>query len=147
MSRSVSFRTRPLTEILVDDDPSRVIRLDLSDTGVLTRLKAAEPRLQAIGKHFADIKRDSNVDTADACAAAMLEAEPELADIIDGVFNAKVCAAATGSSSLFTLDDGMFLFERIVAVLGGLYSEQMEQEANAHRQRIDKHTAKYRAAK
>lgn len=143
MSTNISFRTKPLTEIHVDGDPARVIRLDLADTGVLTRLKAAEPQLHAIGERFASVKGETNAETGEAVAAAMLEAEPQLAAIIDGIFNAKVCAPACGGSSLFTLDDGMYLFERIIAVLGGLYSEQMGKEANQHRERMAKHTAKY----
>jgi hypothetical protein len=143
MSKSVSFRSKPLTEIHVDDDPSRVIRLDLSYSGVFTRLRAAQPRLDAIGAKFAELK-NADTRTADVYADAILEVEPQLKEIIDEVFNANVCEPACGGASLFALDDGMYLFERIIDVLGGLYAEQMAEEQEAHKKRIEKHIAKYR---
>jgi hypothetical protein len=144
MSKSVSFRSQPLTEIHVDNDPTRVIRLDLSDSGVFTRLRAAQPRLDAIGAKFADLKKEDGTHAADVYADAMIEAEPQLRAVIDEIFNASVCEPACGGASLFTLDGGMYLFERIIDVLGGLYAEQMVEEQKAHEKRMKKHTAKYR---
>lgn len=143
MSTTVSFRSHPLTEIHVDNDPTRVIRLDLSDSGVFTRLRAAQPRLDAIGARFA-VMKENGTHAADVYADAMIEVEQQLKDIIDEIFNANVCGPACGGASLFTLDDGLYLFERIIDVLGGLYAEQMVAEQKAHEKRIKKHTAKYR---
>lgn len=143
MSTTVSFRSRPLTEIHVDNDPTRVIRLDLSDSGVFTRLRAAQPRLDAIGARFA-VMKENGTHTADDYADAVIEVEQQLKNIIDEIFNANVCEPACGGASLFTLDDGLYLFERIIDVLGGLYAEQMVAEQKAHEKRIKKHTAKYR---
>lgn len=143
MSKNISFRSHPLTEIHVDNDPNRVIKLDLSDNGVFTRLRAAQPRLEALGAAFAE-RNSAGTFVADAYADAIIEVESQLKAIIDEVFNANVCGPACGGASLFTLDDGMYLFERIIDVLGDLYAEQMKVEQEAHKKRIAKHTAKYR---
>lgn len=142
MSKSISFRSNPYTELMVDDDPNRVIRLDLGDVGILTRFKEITPMIEAIAQALPDKQSAGSVDFQQY-AAALEEAEKKLTELINRIFNADVCTAAANGASLFALADGYPLYERILSVLAELYGEEMERQAKLRLSRISKHTGKY----
>ena len=67
MSKSISFRPVPLTELLVDNDPNRVIRVDLTDPGVLARYEAALPTMDECIAKFRSISERDNADRTYLC--------------------------------------------------------------------------------
>lgn len=145
----MSFRERELTEIHVDGSAERVIVLDTADMGVLTRFREAAPQMDEIDAAFRRLAAERAGDDADSpdklaeMADALHTAEVRLAAIIDGIFNAEVCAPACGGVSLFTPSGGYLLYETIIYKLAGLYGDEMQRQAEMRRQRIAKHTGKY----
>lgn len=143
--RNISIRSNPLDEIMIDGDETRIIRLDLNDIGVFSRFDAALPALEKVEEHFRALNEsaDDDVKNMQNYSRAMAAAEADLTDIIDGIFNAKVCAVCAGGCSLFALDNGEFLYERIVAAVAGLYGDRLKNQVAARKKRMSKHTAKY----
>lgn len=146
---NLSFRDKKLTEIHVDNDPERVILLDVGDVGVVTRFNEAVSKMDAVDAKFRAVRDaregadDDSMDNIQRYAEVIAEAEKDMAEIIDGIFGAKVCETAAGGASLFTPCDGAFLYENIITVLSGLYGDELQKQAELRKQRISKHTAKY----
>ena len=143
--KNISIRSNPLDEIMIDGDESRIIRLDLADIGVFARFDAAIPELDKIEQRFRELSNaeGDELQQMQGYAKALAAAETELAAIIDGIFNAEVCKTCAGGASLFALDNGSFLYERIVEAVGGLYGDRLKGQVAERRKRLAKHTAKY----
>lgn len=146
--KNISIRSNPLDEIMIDGDENRIIKLDLADIGVFSRFEKAIPEMDKIEQHFRELNEASGDDLKQMqdFAKALTAAEKELSTVIDGIFNSPVCDICANGASLFSLDAGAFLYERIVEAVGSLYGDRLKgqvEERAKRRERLAKHTAKY----
>ena len=77
-------------EYMINDDPSRVIRLRL-DPNMIERYKKAVTKIEEYEKKYGDLSIDN-----------MTQFDSELREILNGVFGTDICTPAFGEASLFT---------------------------------------------
>lgn len=136
----------------IDGDDNRIIELNTSDLTILARLKDAYPKLIGIAdKAFKDLPQidvDEDDDFLNSKETAELidslkEADCEMRDLIDYIFDSKVSEVCAPSGSMYDPINGQFRFEHIIETLAKLYETDVEKEMGAITDRVKKHTGKY----
>lgn len=135
-------------EFRIDGDNNRILKLNTSDLGMISRLQKLYPQLQALGTEAItkldldndDLTVDEMIDQA---ADAISDIDAEMRRIMDKLFDANVSETCAPSGTMFDPINGKFRFEHIIDVLSGLYESNMQSEIKKTASRIAKHTDKY----
>lgn len=149
MANSISFGGAKLTEFYVDDDPARVIKLNLTDMGVIARLDDCNASINDIQARFERLSAmsdgDGMIDKMSEIAHEIKEAEAEMRGVINKIFGTDVCTPACGeNSSVFDISaNGTLMYENILTVLGEIYGDAMKAAVKRREAHVKKHTAKY----
>ena len=133
-------------QIRIDGDDNRIIELDTGDLTILNRLREVYPRLNELGmKGFEinDADDDTLIDTVDNMLSALKEIDGEMRSIINYIFNANIADTCLPTGAMYNMRNGEFAFERILDVLFGLYSENIQAEFGKMSDRMKQHTNKY----
>ena len=127
----------------INGDDKRIIELDISDFGILNRLRESYPRLQELGiKGFEFDEDDENIKLGEFMDS-LNAINDEMISIIDYIFDSKVAKVCADSKPLYNMVAGKFIFEIILDVLFNLYSDNIRAEFGQMSQRMKSHTNKY----
>lgn len=149
----------------VDGNPNKVIELDVTDVGIISRYKESIPMIdelsdnyERIGKLTAelqdirentDISEDEaakrNSEKLDELSAEVSELERKMRDIIDFIFDSKICDIILENTSVFSPVNGKnYKYEVILEVLANLYSKSISSDIQKiNKANVRKHAAKY----
>ena len=120
----------------IDSDENKVIYLDPSDMGILTRIKQFSTDASEVLGTLKDIKEDEVIDK-------MNEVDGKLRTILNTLFDYDVCSVCVPTGTLLDAVNGQFKFEIIVDGLSRVYAENITKEMQAVTKKMSEHTKKY----
>lgn len=138
--------------IQLNGNPEKVIELDLGDSNIITRLSEGADKIENLVKERQNLHEllangndstESNAKYYQDLAVKFKELENNMREIINEIFEYDVCTPFLGTSSVFSIKNGEFAFEKIINSLMGLYEDSIRKESNNLKQRLSKHTDKY----
>ena len=136
----------------IDGDSNRILELNLSDMGIVSRLKDAYPKLvklsQDATEEMADItgdeESDENLQESLTKTAGVLDRiDKEMRGQIDYIFDSNVSELCAPSGSMYDPFNGKFRFEHILNIITSLYESNLNDEYKKMTKRAQKHTSKY----
>lgn len=137
--------------IRLDGDDNRIIELNTSDLGILSRLKEAYPKLMSFTQEAVNKWPDTIADGDDIYDSPELtdvinilqDIDKKMRDLIDYIFDSKIADMCAPFGSMYDPVNGEFRFEHIINTLSGLYETDLSKEMKKMSARISKHTSKY----
>lgn len=138
--------------IQLNGNPEKVIELDLGDSNIITRLSEGADKIENLVKERQNLHEllangndsdESNISYYKNLASKFKELENSMRGIINEIFDFDVCTPFLGTSSVFSIKNGEFAYERIINSLMGLYEDSIQKENNKLKERLSKHTDKY----
>lgn len=139
----IQFTIDNRKQFRINGDDKRIIELDISDFGILNRLRESYPRLQELGvKGFEFDEDDENIKLGEFMDS-LNAINDEMISIIDYIFDSKVAKICANDKPLYNMVAGKFVFEIILDALFNLYSDNIRTELGQMSQRMKAHTSKY----
>lgn len=141
----------------INGDDNKILELNVSDVGVITRLSELYPKLQELGDKAKDIGLEDDVptdeDDVDAFKARLDKIGAQFKDIdagmreyIDKLFDANVSEICAPFGNMYDIVNGQFRYDNIIDVITKLYGQNIESETQALKSRLAKRTEKYAPA-
>lgn len=131
----------------INGDSSKILELNTSDVGIVSRLGKVYPKLQKLAEEastFSEEELNDNSEEGLAKFAGKLETiDSKMSKLVDELFDAEVSAVCKDGGSMYDPFNGMFRFEHIINTLSKLYENNFNDEFTKIRKRVDKHTNKY----
>jgi predicted ATPase len=129
----------------INNDPNRVIWLNLSDMNIAVRLETYYPQilevLDTVQKNLSDVP-DTD-EGLSKLATALTDSDQKLRELIDKLFDAEVSKVCAPEGTMYDLYDGEFRFQHILAALIPLYTTNLDSEMEKMRKKTDKYVKKY----
>ena len=129
-------------ELTINNDENRVIRVDLSDFGMIERLNESYKKIDEFQKKHKDIKIKADGSAEDALneSAEILKAFSALVrEQIDYILDSKVSDVVFGNKNPLSTVKGVPLYERFLNAL----KPYIEKIAKREKQESDKRVQKY----
>lgn len=130
----------------IDGDDSRILELDTSDLGILSRLQETYPKLQKLNeKAVEDWSKADKADEQDYSATVTLltDIDTEMRKLIDYIFDSNVSEVCVPTGTMYDPINGQFRFEYIISCLSTLYETNISAETKKLSERVQKYTSKY----
>lgn len=134
----------------INGDNSKILELNTSDLGIVTRMSSSYDRLvkhmEEVGNILADLPDDDSElsNGKDAEILKQLDAiDAKMRKELDYIFDAPVSEVCGYGGSMYDPLNGMFRYEHIMDALSKLYENNLNSEFNAMRKRISAKTSKY----
>lgn len=125
------------TSFRINGDNNSILELNLSDLELGNRLEEGYKKIQAELTRISELPEDANI------SAELKKADKLMRDQLDYIFDSNVSEVCGKGGSMYDPKDGSYRFEHILTVLLGLYNNNMNEEYEKMKQRIQKHTEKY----
>lgn len=142
----------PKQQIRLNGDDTKIIELNLTDSGIIVRFNDAISEITALMNKRnglrseiteVDTNTEENLEKFSKVVAEFAETETEMRGIINKLFDYDVCTPMVGKASVFSVKNGEFLYETIIEKLVGLYESTITAETEKIKARMKKHTQKY----
>ena len=134
----------------INGDSSKILELNTSDLGIVTRMSSAYDRLvdcmERVGKILSELPEDNEelVNGRDKEIMKQLDTiDAEMRKELDYIFDAPVSEVCGYGGSMYDPFNGMFRYEHIMDALTKLYENNINKEFNAMRKRVSAKTSKY----
>ena len=124
----------------IDGDEGRVIYLDPSDMGILSRLETFGNQIEPTLSKLKDVSTEQ-------LGSVIAEVDKELRDEINAVFDYDVCSVCVPSGTMVDVIEGKFKFEIVVNALADVYTNTISDEMKKVTARMAEHTEKYTGIK
>lgn len=124
----------------INGNNDAIIELDLSDLGIVDRLKSG---MEKLSEEMANIAALPNDD--DNLSEMLKQADQKMREYVDYIFDYPVSAVCAKYGTMYDPKDGKFRYESIIDGLTKLYADNINEEYNKISQRLAKHTEKYTA--
>lgn len=124
----------------INGNNDAIIELDLSDLGIVDRLKSG---MEKLSEEMANIAALPNDD--DNLSEMLKQADQKMREYVDYIFDYPVSAVCAKYGTMYDPKDGKFRYESIIDGLTKLYADNINDEYNKISQRLAKHTEKYTA--
>ena len=133
-------------------DNNKILELNISDAGMLSRLEEAYPKLdeltskvQELEEEVKDVDEDNVDDLKMSTLAQQIDTlDKGMREIVDNIFNAPVSQVLCGDDfTMFDPINGKFMYEHIIDLLSSKYEENIHKESQMMKDRLRKHTGKY----
>ena len=134
-------------EFMINDDPSRVIRFNPADYGIIERFNTARKEILAeidkLQKDI-DIKPDGSPDVPEdelgEAAEMMARVRTLICDKVDYIFGSPVAEIVFGTQSPLSSVKGVPLFERFIKAAQPYIEKEVKVEQEASQKRVEKYT-------
>lgn len=136
--------------IRIDGDDNRILELDTSDLGVISRLKDLQPKLDELSKEgeeislIGDLSEDENFDNL---ADKFKSLDNKMRDILDSLFQSNVSEVCAPTGSMMDPIGGAYRWEVILDSLINLYNDTIKAEMQKTEDKnvagVKAHTSKY----
>ncbi len=130
------------TKFRVNGDNDAIIELNLSDVGIMGRLKNGLEKLQSEVSAMADIPDDD-----DNLADKLKQIDQKMREAVDYIFDYPVSNACAKYGTMYDPKDGVLRYEAIIDGLTTLYADNLNSEYKKMKARMGKHIDKYVAPK
>lgn len=133
----------------IDGDNNRILYLNTSDFGVISRLKDTYPTLadlaSQVGAEGFDFGEDDEDELVKLTKASHVidTIDKKMREGIDYIFDSNVSEICAPDGTMYDLFNGKFRFEHIIEKLANLYNTQVSKEYRKMFARLKKHTSKY----
>ena len=127
------------TRFRINGDPNAIIELNLSDLGILERLKTGMKELTAEMERIAALPDDDDSQLSEM----LKQADANMRKCVDYIFDYPVSAACAKHGTMYDPKDGKFRYEAIIDGLTKLYADNINEEYKKLESRLSKHTQKY----
>lgn len=129
------------TKIWVNGDCNKVLELNLTDMGVLSRLQDSYAKLDDL---TAEVKNLTSADITDEeITSTFKKIDQQMRDIVDGIFDYPVCDVCCDGGSMYDPVGGQLRFEYIIDRLSKLYETSLNEEFKRMQAKMKTHTDKY----
>ena len=138
-------------KVRINGDNTKILELNVSDMGIVSRLDEAYPKLMALQDKvsaIADINEEAgDMELLSTTASKLNEIDGEMREILDFIFQSNVSEICGSEGSMYDPIEGTFRYEHIISTLVRLYENNLNAEFNKMKENISKHTAKYTKAR
>lgn len=129
-------------KIRIDGDATKIIELNLSDMGIISRLNESYAKLDTMAVEVAELLQVDTDDT-DELTSKLSKIDKDMKDLIDYTFDSPIAEVCSYGGTMYDLLNGKFRFEHIIEQLSTLYTDNIQSELAKTKARISKHTSKY----
>ena len=95
--QSIDFNSGNYKEYAINGDENRVIRINVSDVGIITRIQDAMSNADNIAEEVSE--REKNEDRTQL----LKEYDQRVREMVNDIFGSDVCTAALGSVNVFSV--------------------------------------------
>ena len=131
----------------INGDNSKILELNISDMGILSRLDESYSRLIELQDKVANLAEMSGEandrEILSSTAKKLNEIDEEMRDLLDYIFQSNVPEICGSEGSMYDPIEGTFRYEDIISTLTKLYENNLNSEFAKIKKNISKHTAKY----
>ena len=131
----------------INGDNTKILELNVSDMGIVSRLDEAYPKLMDLQDKVANLADvDEGADDREklsSTAKKLNEIDKEMRELLDNIFQSNVSEICGSEGSMYDPIEGTFRYEHIISALTKLYETNLNAEFKAMKARMSKHTAKY----
>ena len=135
----------------IDGDENKVIRLDVHDTNVVTRLTEALGRIKTTEGAWQKLQdltehgEDMTIEEMNEFSESFKKIEAEMRSHLDYAFDCEgMCDTILGNKSIFSSVNGNLKYEQIIDAITSVYEESIKSEtAKLNKRKVAKKTAKY----
>lgn len=135
--------------IRINGDDNKIIELNVSDMGVITRLQEAYDRLISLANTYNLQEEESKAEADDGSfdEAKAIETlrilDTEMRDLIDFIFQANVSEVCADDGTMADPINGQFRFEHIIEKFLAVYDKNFTEEFKKMSRNVKKRTSKY----
>ena len=149
--KNINFNLDTRESFTIDGDENRVIKLDIHDTNVVTRLTDAlemMQKTQSSWTHLNDITKngqDMTVEEMNEFSQEYKDIENKMRSHIDYAFDCPgMCDTILGTTSIFSSVNGILKYEQIIDTITSVYEESIKKETEKlNKRKVAKKTEKY----
>lgn len=134
----IQLDTVKRTKFRINGNNDAIIELNLSDLGIMSRLETGMKQLQDAMNEIVNIS-DEDSDFRDK----LKQADEKMREYVDYIFDYPVSTACAKYGTMYDPKDGVYRYEAIIDGLTKLYADNLNDEYNKIKARMEKHTAKY----
>lgn len=134
----------------IDNDDNRIVELNTSDVGIVSRISRILPELEKLQKEavdcmasMPDVNEDTPISDVQDFGAKLDELDKKMRQLVDEIFDADVCSKAAPSGSMYDPFNGSCRYEHILNVFIAQYEDNLTAEYDKITKQIKKHTDKY----
>lgn len=132
----------------INGDNNKVLMLNVSDMGVLTRYQESIDKLKKLVDDATEYQTKAAEITEDdemikAVSDFLKTQNEEICKIVDYIFDSDVSEICCDGGTMYDPINGQYRFEYIIESLLKLYENNLEDEYKKIKNRVDKHTSKY----
>ena len=129
-------------EFVINNDASKVIRINPSDVAMLTRFSEAQKKIDEAIKNAGDIEITAEGKAVDFEVAGkkVEELDNLIKEQVDYVFNSKVADMVFGNQSPMSNIGGISLFERFLDCIEPVIKEAITAKRVESKKRVSKYT-------
>ena len=136
----------------IDGDDNRILELNISDTGIISRLNELYPKLTDLANSASDKlslpeTEEVTEEMLTVTSDAVKEIDETMRKVLDELFESNVSEICAPNGTMLDLFNGKFRFEHIIDTLSALYENNFREEYKKVSQRIQRHTDKYTGRK
>lgn len=135
----------------INGDNTKILELNTSDLGIITRLSELYPKLQELADKAVQIGQDDTLSETeeefktqvDKMGSQLKEIDLGMRDYIDKLFDSNVSEVCAPYGTMYDVVNGQFRYDEIIDKLTNLYETNIEKETKALKTRLAKKVEKY----
>ena len=130
-------------ELAINGDESRVIRIDLTDYGMIERLNESYKKIDEFQKNCEDININADGTPADklnTSAEMLTKFRTLIEEQIDYILDSKVSKIVFGNKNPLSTVNGVPLYQGFLNALAPYIKEVMQREQKESKKKIEKYT-------
>lgn len=132
------------TKVCINNDPNKVIELNLGDMNVLTRYKNSEVKIQNIANSFSTMNNNvADEDVINNTAKLVSDLDTQLREIVNYIFDYDVCTVLAGNGSMVDICNGELRFVKILNALLVLYGKNLTDTTSKVAPDVEQAVSKY----
>lgn len=137
-------------------DDNRIVYINTSDFGFMERLPEAYKKLEDLQNRVTGVSEgvNGNAENLDdimeglgTMGSRLKALDTEMREVVDTLFQAPVSAAAAPDGSMYDLFEGTPRYDLIIAVLVEQFGKRYADEFKKVKEKVKKHTGKYKGIK
>lgn len=137
--QSINFNSGNYKEYAINGDENRVIRINVSDVGIITRIQDAMSKADNIAEEVSE--REKNEDRTQL----LKEYDQRAREMVNDIFGSDVCTAALGSVNVFSVASNgkpvlVNFLEALLVVVQEIKSAQTAAQIKLE-EKVEKYTA------
>ena len=134
-------------EYMINDDPNRVIRVNLTDFAILERIDSANKAINAAMTKYKDITVNPDGSTTEQIESTV-QIVKHIGDLIrqqiDYIFDAPISDVVFGNQSPISSIKGQLYFVRFLDAILPEIEKEIKAEQKASEQRVNKYINEYK---